>query len=140
MSEMIGRKVIVPMERERGVGEVVKWEPLGHSMTDALVRFGDGGECWYSSAEPNLRPADGLGPLPGRVQAVEVARAQTVEDLLVILADHVRDVRERKPWPGAEFAKASVGNGIIGALRDAGCSEDRIKRVICGSNCPIGKE
>lgn len=107
---MIGRKVLA-----RGVlAEVVKWEPLGAAMCDALLKFADDSVCWYGSAE--LKPADDLGPLPSRTEAREAARVETLASLRVIRARHAADFN--KPWPGAQHGKAIVGMAINGAIRE----------------------
>ena len=107
---MIGRRVKASPWGE--VGVVVKWEPLIHSMCDALVRDDEGHECWFSSA--HFKPLDGLGALPSRREARETARVEALKSLRSIRAQHVRDWN--KPWPGAEFAKAIMGQSIDGAI------------------------
>jgi hypothetical protein len=119
-----GRKV-----RFRGaVGTVIKWEPLTRAMTDALVRLdhpsGYGrtakrpsdGDVWVSSHE--LTPADGLGPLPSKREAVERARAEKRESLLAIRSGLVREIQQREPWPGCEFGKVLLGRGIDAAIEE----------------------
>ena len=108
---MIGRRVKAPWD---GEGEVVKWEPLGTAMCDALVRFDSGREVWHGSH--SLRPIDGLGDLPSRKTAQEVARHRAVADLKAIRAQHIEDFH--KPWPGCEFGKAHFGRMVDAAIRD----------------------
>lgn len=108
---MIGRRVKAPWD---GEGEVVKWEPLGAAMCDALVRFDGGREVWHASH--SLRPIDGLGDLPSRRTAQDVARHRAVASLKVIRAQHIRDFN--KPWPGCEFGKAHFGMMVDNAIRD----------------------
>jgi hypothetical protein len=108
---MIGRRVKAPWD---GDGEVVKWEPLGAAMCDALVRFDSGREVWHGSH--SLRPIDGLGELPSRRTAQEVARHRSIASLQVILSNHIRDFN--KPWLGCEHGKAIIGNAIVGAIRE----------------------
>ena len=92
----------------------MKWEPLGAAMCDALVRFDDGREVWHGSS--GLRPIDGLGDLPSRKTAQDVARHRAVADLKAIRAQHIRDFN--KPWPGCEFGKAHFGMMVDNAIRD----------------------
>lgn len=108
---MIGRRVKAPWD---GEGEVVKWEPLGAAMCDALVRFDNGREVWHSSH--SLRPIDGLGDLPSRKTAQEVARHRSLAALKSIREQHVRDFH--KPWPGCEFGKAHFGRMVDKAIED----------------------
>lgn len=109
---MINRRILA-----RGVhGQVVRWEPLGSAMCDALVRFDDGSECWYGSSE--LEPADGLGPLPSRRAAQEQEHARSLAQLQKIRADLVTEIRSHKRWPGMEFAKGHLGRMIDGAIAD----------------------
>jgi hypothetical protein len=95
-------------------GEVVEWAPLGACMTDVLVREDDGRMCWYAST--SLTPDDGQGPLPSRAAAQKAACAETERSLLAIRDGLVSEWH--RPWPGAEFGKAIVGQSIDGALAD----------------------
>ena len=106
---MIGRRVRT-FWGETGV--VVQWEPLLHSMTDALVDHDDGRLCWHSSH--SLRPIDDGGPLPSREVACEAARQKGLEQLKRIREQHVAEMH--KPWPGMEFGKAHVGQMLDGAI------------------------
>jgi len=105
---MIGRRV---RSVWGDIGEVRRWEPLSSGMTDTLVRFEDGKECWFSSTD--LRPVDGRGALPDRTDARRHANARTMVLLDAIIERHVREFSQ--PWPGCEFAKVLVGNGFVAA-------------------------
>ena len=106
---MIGRRV-KPFQGEPG--EVVRWEPLGAAMCDVLVCSDDGHECWFASH--CCRPIDGLGELPSRKTAQDIARHRAVADLKAIRAQHIRDFN--KPWPGCEFGKAHFGMMVDAAI------------------------
>lgn len=110
---MIGRRV---KQAWSGLvaGTITRWEPLGPSMTDALVEADDGRRCWYASY--SLVPIDDLGPLPSREEARERARIDAIESLHVIRAGLIAEWQ--KPWPGAEHGKAIIGKAIDGALAD----------------------
>jgi hypothetical protein len=93
---------------------VVKWEPLGAGMCDALLRFdADGYEIWVSTH--TLTPCDGL-PRQSRTDAIREAEERTLAQLEAIRADHIRGFH--KPWPGAEHGKAIVGNALTNAIDD----------------------
>lgn len=109
---MVGRRVKSDFFRMRGTA--IKWEPLGASMTDVLVREDDGRECWYGSHD--LQPDDEWGPLPSRADAQERARVQTIAQLEAIRAQLIAEWH--RPWPGAEFGKALIGQSIDGALKE----------------------
>ena len=118
---MIGRVVIchrasrVPGESGKvDTGTVLKWEPLSAAMTDALVQFQDGHQCWYGSHE--LQPGDSGGPLPSRAQAQAEATVRTLESLEAIREKLIADWGH--PWPGAEFGKALVGKSLDLAIAD----------------------
>ena len=51
----------------------------------------------------------------------DAKRDKIVEQLQKMLLDHIRDFRIE--WPGCEFAKAIVGNSILGALEQWGCNK-----------------
>lgn len=122
-TSMVGRRVKPLMEPNEGT--VIKWEPLNSSMCDALVRFDDGHECWYSSSWPNLEPVDWLGPLPSRQEARKAADETALHQLREILAQHVKDCGPGgKRWPGMEFAKGLFGRSCDGAIEEV---EGRIK-------------
>ena len=108
---MIGRRVRSPLHRK--TGEIIRWEPLGAAMCDALVRHEDSTECWYASY--GLIPIDEKGPLLDRHTARAAARSVAIQQLEAIRAQHVQDFY--RPWPGAEHGKALVGQMIDGALR-----------------------
>lgn len=95
-------------------GEVVKWEPLGSGMCDVLVRCGNGRLVW--AASHSLSPTDGLGLLPSRSTAREIARARSITQLRAIRANHIERLNEA--WPGAEFGKAIIGRAIDAALNE----------------------
>ena len=95
-------------------GTVLQWDPLTTSMCDVLVQHDDGTECAHPSN--NLRPIDGLGPLPSRLEARIAADELALTRLEKIRDDHIRDFH--KPWPGCEHGKALVGMGITGAIED----------------------
>jgi hypothetical protein len=95
-------------------GVVVQWEPLLHSMTDALVRHDDGRLCWHASH--SFQPIDDGGPLPSRAQALDEGRQAALDNLKIVRAQHVAEVLSHKPWPGMEFGKAHVGQMIDGAI------------------------
>lgn len=112
MKAMIGRKV-------RGwggiEGKVLEWEPLGAGMTDTLVESSDGRRVWVASHE--LRPTDGKGPLPSRERA-RIQADQLAQRRLRKIQEHVvRDIKEGPRWQGAEFGKALVGRGVVGARK-----------------------
>lgn len=109
---MIGRRVKSDWYRMAGV--VIRWDPLGASMCDILVREDSGRECWYASH--SVEPADGLGALPSRVEARRTADAVALTQLRAIRAQHVRDFHV--PWPGLEHGKALLGQSIDGAIRE----------------------
>ena len=95
-------------------GVITKWEPFGAGMTDVLVRdVSNGHEAWYASH--GLTPIDNKGPLPSRAEVRELRRHETEEALEKIRGQHVRD---KKPWPGAEFGKAILGQSIDQALKE----------------------
>jgi len=54
---------------------------------------------------------------------------ERVEQLMRILVKFLADDWHRR-WHGAEFAKAIMGNSLLGALREAGCAEERIRDVL----------
>lgn len=106
---MIGRKVSF-----RGaVYRVACWEPFGHAMCDVLLEAG-GEPFWAASHE--CRPADGLGPLPSRQEAVRQARAESLAQLRGIRAHLIEDLA--RPWPGAEFGKGIIGMALDRAIRE----------------------
>ncbi len=73
-------------------------------------------ECWEASNAPPAPPTPKL-PDPH------------VESLRGILAGHVKDFN--KPWPGMEFAKATFGNMVLGALEGLGCDrKEEMQRAI----------
>lgn len=94
-------------------GEVVRYEPLGSGMTDMLIRFDSGRECWHASHD--VRRVDGA-PLPDRSAVRHAADEAALASLRRIRAAHVRDWRQ--PWPGCEHGKAIVGQAIDGATAD----------------------
>jgi hypothetical protein len=98
------------------IGTVQAWEPLTAGMCDALLRFDDGRTCWFYSG--NLTPIDDCGPLPSREEEQARAKREAVRSLKAIRAKLVAEWN--KPWPGAEFGKALVGQAIDGALADLG--------------------
>ena len=118
---MIGRRV---KSAWHGLadGEIVRWEPLGAAMTDALVRdVASGSLCWYASH--GLTPIDGLGPLPSRREARERADRELLASLQ---ADRARLIAEwHKPWSGCEHGKAIIGRAIDGAIEEVSA---RLKR------------
>ena len=109
---MIGRKV--KSDWHRMTGEVIRWDPLGASMCDVLVREDSGRVCWYSDSD--LQPADGLGPLSRRDVAREWARLIALDDLRAIRARHVQEFD--RPWPGLEHGKALFGRMVNGVIED----------------------
>ena len=109
-STLVGRRV---RTASGGEGVVIKWEPLGAGLTDALVRFNGGHEVWYASHE--LHPVSG-GSLPTRATAREVARHDALRSLKAIRKAHVEEFR--KPWPGAEHGKVTIGRAIDAAILD----------------------
>lgn len=110
---MIGRKVRAPDGFE---GEVLEWEPLGAGMTDTLVLAKDGTRRWDASY--SLKPIDKKGPLPSREQA-RIQADQLAKRQLKKIQEHVvRDIKEGPRWHGAEFGKALIGRGVVGARKD----------------------
>ena len=125
---MIGRRVSHHYTSARhGDGEAIKWEPLGAGMTDTLVRFDSGYECWFAGRE--LQPVDGLGPLPSRDDARRAADEKALRDLATIRAGVVGEIRNGVRWPGAEHGKALLGRAVDGALAD---TRKRLRRACCG--------
>lgn len=62
--------------------------------------------------------------------AREEHREKTQDQLCVILGRFVSEFRT--PWPGGEWGKPAVGNGIIGALLDTGFPAERIPEIMKG--------
>jgi hypothetical protein len=87
-------------------------------MTDTLVSFENGKECWFSST--NLHPCDGKGELPDRTDARRRANAFVVAQLEAIIQQHAEGFST--PWPGCEFAKGILGRAFV-AARDAAKKE-----------------
>lgn len=113
---MIGRKVASPWYRLTS-GTVTDWQPTSAAMCDCLVVDDcNGAVCWYSSRD--LRPIDGKGPLPSRKEAKKRAEAETLTSLRAIREIMVKEIRERKPWPGCEHGKAILGMAVDGAIAD----------------------
>ena len=92
MAGMVGRHVCTPQD---GEGTVVKWEPYGAQMCDALVVLVRGGECWYSSS--SRKPADDLGALPDREAACARRDAEMLTQLKAIKARWGADRRVLRP-------------------------------------------
>ena len=118
----IGRKVFGPWNCRPGeVAEVIKFDPLGSAMTDKLLRFSDGFECWVGG---ELEPADGRESLPSRRDI----RRQADQETLAYLQSTYRNTRNtrefREIWPGCEFAKTIVGNSLLQAIAEV---ERRLK-------------
>lgn len=110
MPNLVGRKVHTSDGYD---GIIVKHEPLSSSMCDVLVERADGYQCRYSSSWPNVTPLDGIA-FPTRAEYRQAALQETLSSLEAIKAQHIRDFH--KPWRGAEFAKAIIGNAIVGAI------------------------
>ena len=110
--EMIGRRVKPTFSDE---GEVVRWEPLGSGMCDVLVRHDDGREVWHASH--TCKPVDGLGSLPSRQTAIEVARLQSLTQLQSIRDTHVKNFRGSY-WAGCDWGRAHFGMMIDAAIAD----------------------
>lgn len=108
----VGRRVRVRFHNI--VGTVTRWEPLGASMNDILVRDDTGHECWHASH--GAEPIDGLGPLPSRRTEREQADRRALESLRAIRAQLVTDWA--RPWPGVEHGKALVGRAIDAAIAE----------------------
>lgn len=106
---MVGRQVRTLWGE---TGRVIRWEPLGHAMTDALVRRDDGTECWYSSRD--LHPTDGNGPLPSRDDARRQAETTAIVSLRACREQLIAEWHT--PWPGCEHGKAIIGMAIDGAI------------------------
>ena len=125
-----------------GAGIVLRYEPLGSGMCDTLVRFDvarlpgyccgsdetgrryslrwtrfvPGYECWVASHE--LRSEEGGGPAFRLRQEVrrQAAHYRAIE-LRGIRAGLIADWH--KPWPGAEFGKAFIGQALDAAIKEA---------------------
>lgn len=115
-----GARVIDPF-RKNAPGVVVKWEPLGTSMTDALVRYDDGTEMWVTSS--TLRPEGGT-VLPTRAQAIRAADEKALADLKAARERLIAEFGEK--WQGAEFGKAQVGTSLNQAIAEV---EARLARA-----------
>ena len=111
--KMLRREVREP---SLGEGVVIKWEPLGNSSCDTLVRFKNGREIWCASH--TLTPIGNLAamPLPNRT---EVRKAMAVKRKKVL--ENIQNSLPRdfiKLWPGAEFGKVLVSRAISNAIKD----------------------
>lgn len=98
--------------KELLTGVIVQYQPFGGSMCDVLIQFSDGYECWYSSTERGLRDV-----VPDRRWIQELRRLESITQLEAILENFIK-VEFYKPWPGCEFGKTLIGNGIVGALEE----------------------
>ena len=107
MSRIVGSRVTDRLTKREC--EVIRWEPLGSGLTDTLVRFDDGSECWLASRE--------LTGMPSRRGAVCAANAETTRALRAILKQHIAAFHEA--WPGCECGKVSIGNAIVAAIEAA---------------------
>lgn len=108
-----GAEVVDPWRRDGPqTGVVVKWEPLGSAMNDALVRYADGQEFWASTH--TLRPTSGP-PRQTRAEAVAAAEITSRQQLLAIREGLVREVLSPR-WPGCEFGKGILGMALDAAL------------------------
>jgi|GEM_PF-2184498 len=114
-----GARVSDPMAGKSGV--VVRWEPLGSGMNDALVRYDDGKEVWTSS---NMLRAEDGAARPTRMQAQRAADEKALADLKAIRERHLAGLAVK--WPGMEFGKAHVGQSIDQAIADV---EARLARA-----------
>lgn len=108
---MIGRRV-KPFQGEPG--EVIRWEPLGSAMCDALVRYDSGREVWHASH--SCKPIDGLGPPDSREELQSTNEKWSLLMLKEIRRQHVANFGQ--PWPGMEFGKTIFGNMVDGAIKD----------------------
>lgn len=93
-------------------GEIVKWDPLSSGMCDILVRRDNGDLVWLASYA--VKPIDGRGPLPSRQGVRREAAEETLCSLRAIRSQHIADFH--KPWPGAEFGKAIIGQALNDAI------------------------
>lgn len=112
----VGRRVRILWPEGEGV--IARWTPLARTMCDALVRRTDGRECFYSSRD--LRPIDGLGPLPSRAEFRARNDAEGLASLRRILRDHVAKHLSGEHWQGCDFGRAQVGNMILEAIKSYG--------------------
>ena len=92
-------------------GTVRQYDPLASSMCDVLVGHDDGSSCWYASAE--LCRTDGA-PIPDRWVVRKQADICALAALQAIRARHVAEFD--RPWPGANFVKAIIGQALDGAI------------------------
>jgi hypothetical protein len=111
---VINRRILARGQK----GTIIQWEPLSMQMCDCLIRFEDGSECWYASHELRPDPSDDLAgtPLLDRAAARLDNDCRMKAQLEVIKVQHRKEMG--KPWEGAEFAKAIIGNAIQGAIDD----------------------
>ena len=110
---MLRREVREP---SLGEGVVLKWEPLGNSLCDVLLRLKDGKEIWCASH--TLTPVGNLAsmPLPNREEVRKAMAVERQKVLKNIQSSLPRDFI--KPWPGAEFGKVLVSRAISNAIKD----------------------
>lgn len=110
---MLGREV---RDSYLGHAVVIKWEPLGASGNDVLLRLADGREIW--SASQCLTPVGVLSslPLPKRN---EVRKAMSKERKNVLADIQKKLVQEAgKPWPGLEFGKVLMSKALENAIEE----------------------
>jgi hypothetical protein len=83
---------------------------------------------------PNNPGHDGYAPdADGRCVLCPERRAkneEAIRSLLVSLKGICAEIRTGPKWKGCEFGKAIVGSSFLGALRDLGCSEERIREAM----------
>lgn len=84
-------------------------------MNDVLLERPDGSVIWVSSH--SLTPTDGGAPLASRQEARHAADLEAQQSLAAIRAKFIAEDWHR-PWRGAEFGKAIIGNAIVGAERE----------------------
>lgn len=112
MKSLVGTKVKVSYAPSR-IGEVIKYEPLSPAMTDCLLRFQDGKECWYASSDlldlENNR-------LPSRQAIIALAEKESLEQLKQIKKGLIQEWN--RPWHGMEFCKALFGKNLNSAIKE----------------------
>lgn len=110
---MLGREV-----RDSYLGDaVVKWEPLGASGNDVLLRLTNGREIW--SASHCLTPVGVLSglPLPKRNE-VRLAMSKERKSVLEDIQKKLVQEEAGKPWPGVEFGKVLMSKALENAIEE----------------------
>lgn len=120
ITQAIGRRITDAWNRE--TGRITDWSPLANGLCDVRIQRDDGSEVWLSMQA--CKPVDGKGPLPRRMEAVRLARAETFDSLERIRAKFIEETRTSK-WPGAEWGKTLVAKALDGAITEVKQAFDR---------------